>query len=49
MEIHKDKVKGKGKGEAEGTFDPLHIMKAYGTIKVQLHFSLIWVLDSGEW
>lgn len=39
MEIHKDECKGEGKGEGEDKFDPLHTMKAYGTIKLQLHLS----------
>jgi hypothetical protein len=39
------KVEGEGKDKAEGKFDPLHTMKAYETIKLQLHL----VLDGGEW
>jgi len=39
MEIHKNKSKGAGKDETEDKFDPLHTMRAYGTIKLQLHLS----------
>lgn len=44
----KVKVKAKVISEAEGKFVPLHTMKAYGTIKLQLHLFLLWVLDGGE-
>jgi len=34
---YKNKSKSEGKGKAEGKFDSLHTMKAYGMIKGQLH------------
>jgi len=39
MEIRRDKSKGAGKDETEDKFDTLHIMRAYRTIKLQIHLS----------